>query len=45
VAAACSAWGRRGREVRVSSGDPKVTSDYTNLKHWKLVGKKLLEVI
>jgi hypothetical protein len=31
--------------ARVSSGDPRVTSGCTNLKHWKLVGKKLPEVI
>jgi hypothetical protein len=39
------AWGRR-EGVRVSSGDSMVTSGCTDLKHWKLVGKKkLLEVI
>jgi hypothetical protein len=45
MAAACGAWGRRERRVRVSSGDPRVTSDCTNLKHWKFVGEKLPEVI
>jgi hypothetical protein len=33
------AWGMR-EGVRVSSGDPRVMSGCTNLKHWKLIGKK-----